>query len=93
MEVVLVSRHKATKEWLVKNYPEMTVVQVISGNAVEEDVKGKVVCGNLPLSLAVGCSRYFAIEFAGAPPRGQEYGVAEMEASSARLQEYIVRRA
>lgn len=59
-----------------------------SGTA--DDVRGKVVAGNLPLHLAQHCAAVLAIEFAGPPPRGQEYGIEEMKAAGARLVKYVV---
>lgn len=56
-----------------------------------DDVRGKCVLGNLPLHLAALCSSVLAVEFDGAPPRGTEYGVAEMRAAGARITEYFVR--
>lgn len=63
---------------------------IVAGNAKPEDVKGKVVLGNLPLKLAALANEVIAIEFDGAPPRGAEYGVKEMEAAGARLAKYVV---
>lgn len=55
-----------------------------------DDVRGKHVVGNLPLHLAALATSVTAVEFAGDPPRGREYGAAEMEASGARLATYRV---
>lgn len=91
-DTVIVSRHPAVVEWLYsKEYigrPEDHII--ISGNATPEDVAGKVVVGNVPLFLAAHARYVMAIEFSGSPPRGQEYGVAEMEAAGARLAKYKV---
>lgn len=57
-----------------------------------DDVRGKTVVGNLPFHLAAICGSMTVIEFAGAPPRGTEYGAKEMEAAGARLVTYTVRR-
>ena len=62
----------------------------VIASATPDDVRGKVVIGTLPLHLAALCNRIIAIEFAGSPPRGQEYSVAEMETAGARLAEYVV---
>lgn len=58
-----------------------------------DDVRDKVVVGNLPLHLAALCRRVVAVEFGGPPPRGAEYGPAEMEAAGGRLASYTVARA
>ncbi|HEV3259944.1 MAG TPA: CRISPR-associated protein Csx16 [Gemmataceae bacterium] len=54
-------------------------------------VRGKIVYGNLPLHLAALAHEVVVVEFAGAPPRGQEYTLADMDAAGARLVRYVVR--
>ncbi len=58
--------------------------------ATADDVRGKVVYGNIPLHLAAVAESVTAIEFSGAPPRGAEYTLAEMDAAGARLVSYGV---
>ena len=58
--------------------------------ATMDDVRGMVVYGNIPLHLATVAASVIAIEFAGAPPRGQEYSLADMDAAGARLVRYRV---
>lgn len=91
-DTVIVSRHAAVVSWLYsRGYigrPEDHVI--LTGNATVEDVAGKVIIGNVPLHLAAHARYVMAIEFVGAPPRGQEYGVEEMEAAGARLAKYNV---
>lgn len=64
-------------------------VPVLS-SATAEDVRGKDVAGNLPLSLAAEARTIYAVEFDGAPPRGREYGLEEMRAAGAHLRAYRV---
>lgn len=90
-DVIIVSRHQGAVEWVRATAPQFGTAPVITGNATESDVKGKVVVGNVPLHLACLAREVVAIEFTGAPPRGAEYGVAEMEAAGARLARYVVR--
>ena len=59
-------------------------------SATPDDVRGKVVFGNLPLHLAALAAQVVAVEFAGAAPRGAEYGIEEMRAAGARLAYYGV---
>lgn len=66
-------------------------IRVITGNAVPDDVAGKVVIGNVPLSLAALAERVDTIEFGGTPPRGQDYSLTEMLAAGAHLKSYTVR--
>ncbi len=62
----------------------------VLASAVADDVRGKRVAGNLPLHLAALCSEVIAVEFDGAPPRGQEYTADDMRAAGARLAGYVV---
>ena len=87
---VIVSRHEAAIEFIRANAPEFRFARVVTGNATPADVRGKIVAGNLPLHLAALCHTVVAVEFDGAPPRGAEYGVAEMVAAGARLTAYRV---
>jgi hypothetical protein len=50
------------------------------------------VAGNLPLHLAAAAAVVFAVGFTGEPPRGQEYGLAEMEAAGAYIEAFRVER-
>ena len=59
-------------------------------SATSFDVKGKEVAGNLPLHLAALAKSIWAVEFVGTPPRGQEYGLAEMDAAGAYVHPYRV---
>lgn len=86
---LIVSRHSAAVEWLRKQGITAPVLE----SATAADVSGKIVAGNLPLHLAAKSAAVVAIEFLGAPPRGREYGVAEMEASGAHLAVYVVGQA
>jgi hypothetical protein len=65
-------------------------VRIISGNATAEDVRNKIVYGNIPLHLAALARAVIVIEFSGDPPRGQEYGLPEMLAAGAHLTAYEV---
>ena len=88
MKSVIVSRHAAAVEFVKEQTADSNMPVLAS--ATSDDVRGNVVYGNLPLHLAALAAKVVAIEFAGAPPRGQEYGLAEMKAAGARLVEYKV---
>jgi hypothetical protein len=88
---VIISRHPAAIEFVRANDARFIDAPVITGNATPADVAGKVVAGNVPLYLAALADLVVAVEFDGAPPRGQEYGLHEMEAAGARLVQYVVR--
>jgi len=91
MEYIIVSRHKATTEF-VRSYgaPWADAPQVASATA--DLVRGKSVAGNLPLHLAASAAEVWAVEFSGTAPRGAEYTLAEMKAAGARLAAYTVHR-
>lgn len=61
---------------------------VAAANA--EDVRGRIVYGNLPLHLAALAAEVRAIEFAGAPPRGLEYSLEDMVAAGAKIVAYKI---
>jgi hypothetical protein len=86
---IIVSRHPAAIEFIRSAAPEFTTAPVLS-QASPEDVRGKVVAGNLPLHLAALAAEVVAVEFDGAPPRGTEYTAADMAASGAVLRRYRV---
>jgi len=102
---LVVSRHRGAIEWLAREFcaevidgpdgpshlllPGGERVPII-GQATADQVRGRVVAGNLPLSLAAEASVVLAVEFAR-PPRGSEYSIEDMEAAGARLRAYEVR--
>ncbi len=87
---LIVSRHAAAIEFIRAESPEFADAKVIA-IACPADVAGNVVAGNLPLHLAALAAEVVAVEFDGTPPRGTEYGVAEMLAAGAKLRRYTVR--
>lgn len=107
MDFVIVSRHQAAIDFIRANDARFLAAPVITGNATPEDVRGKAVAGNLPLSLASICDEVVAVEFTGAPdlrisiqnpklrwtkPSGAEYTAADLVAAGARLESYVVKR-
>ena len=88
-DIIIVSRHPAAVEWLRQQVPELVDAPVLA-EATAEDVRGKIVYGNLPLHLAAAAYAVVAIEFSGQPPRGREYSVAGMEVAGAHLRTYTV---
>jgi hypothetical protein len=90
MKTVIISRHPAAIEFVRRERPDLRDAPVLA-QAGPEDVRGARVIGNLPLHLAALAAECWVIEFTGDPPRGQEYGLAEMDAAGARLARYVVR--
>jgi len=89
LDTIIVSRHPAAIEWLRATHPEFAEAPVLA-SATADDVRGKHVVGNLPLSLAAEAAMVSAFEFTGPQPRGAEYTVADMVAAGARLRTYAV---
>lgn len=93
MDSVIVSRHKAAVEFIFSERLDlMRSTTPVLTSATVEDVRGKVVFGNLPLHLAAEAAHVVAIEFSGDPPRGAEYGLEEMIQAGAHLVAYKVQR-
>jgi len=88
---VIISRHAAAVEFIRANDSRFVEAPVITGNATPDDVRGRIVAGNIPLNLAALADEVVAVEFDGAPPRGAEYGMPEMVSAGARLASYIVK--
>jgi len=89
MERVIVSRHPAAIEFIRWQAPEFATAPVLA-SATADDVRGKIVAGNLPLHLAALAAEVVAVEFNGMAPRGFEYDVQDMTDAGARLERYVV---
>jgi hypothetical protein len=85
---LIVSRHPATVAWLLARYPGTPV----RAEASADDVRRRVVAGNLPLHLAAEAHSVLAVEFAGEAPRGREYTAEDMTAAGAVVRQYCVIR-
>lgn len=83
---LIVTRHPGAVEWLRRR----GVVARVLAEVGPADVHGRVVFGNIPLYLAALTEMVYAIEFAGAPPRGAEYSAEDMDAAGASLAPYRV---
>lgn len=96
MSRVIVSRVAATVALVAKHLGYEVVKTLSDGNAViasatRDDVRDKVVYGDLPLHLACLAREVWVVEFEGTPPRGQEYTLADMLDAGACLRPYVVR--
>jgi putative CRISPR-associated protein (TIGR02620 family) len=89
METIIVTRHAGALEWLRRHHPALAEAPVLA-SATPDDVRGRVVIGNVPLHLAAEAAEVLAIEFSGTPPRGADYSADDMEAAGARLRRYRV---
>ena len=87
-ETVIVSRHAGAVEWLAAQGVAGTVIE----QATAEDVRGKVVVGNLPLHLAAEAHQVGSIDLPGLTreQRGRDLTPAEMDAAGAVIRWYIV---
>jgi hypothetical protein len=76
-------------EFVRRALPQFADAPVMA-SVTAADVAGACVAGNLPLDLAAQACVVYAITFAGQPPRGQEYNLADMDAAGARIQGFVV---
>lgn len=88
---VIVSRHPAAIEF-IRIEAHLDPATPVLSEATADQVRGKIVYGNLPLHLACHAGVVMALEFTGAPPRGQEYGIKEMLSAGAHLECYRVEK-
>lgn len=86
---VIISRHAGAIEWLARQGITGSVI----AQATAEDVRGKVVVGNLPLHLAALALRVGSIDLPNlaAADRGRDLTPAEMDAAGASVQWYEVK--
>ena len=89
---LIVSRHEAAIKFIREEMPEFRDAEVMA-SVRPDDVDGKVVAGNLPLSFAARALIVYAIGFDGEPPRGQEYSLADMRDAGAKLTGFTVSKA
>jgi Putative CRISPR-associated protein (Cas_VVA1548) len=91
---VIISRHEAAIQFIKSSLPDYLQdeqIPIISDrDATEEDVRGKVVYGNLPMHLASKAFAVVVVEFTGSPPRGREYTLQDMHNAGAVLKSYKV---
>lgn len=89
-EIVIVSRHEALVKWLEK---QGISGEVVSHVANADQIRGKVVVGNLPLGLAAEAKEVWSVDMEVPPERrGSEMTLEDMEAFGARLAKYKVLR-
>lgn len=89
METIIISRHPAAIEFVKRSVPA-TLLSPVLAQAGPDDVRGRIVYGNLPLHLAALAAEVAVIEFTGPAPRGLEYTLEDMDAAGARLARYQV---
>jgi len=90
-DIVIVSRHSGFIAWLRKKLgDELVDKATILETATAEDIHGKVVFGNLPLSLAAEAREVWTVDFKSPVRGGQDLTVEEMEAAGAELSGYLV---
>jgi hypothetical protein len=89
-KALIVSRHAAVAQFVRAERYVFASATVLTGTISADDVRGRLVAGVLPFHLAALCERFWAVEFTGPPPRGQEYTLDEMRAAGAHLVEYRV---
>jgi len=86
-QILIVSRHEATIQWLLEKYPNAEVNRT---SVTKEDILEKEVHGNLPNQLACELPYFYAIEFDNFPPRGEELTSADLKQYGIREVKYSV---
>jgi len=91
--VTVVTRHRGLVDWLIKHEiinpnDDINVIE----HATVEDVKGCIVYGILPLSLAVHAKAVYTPDMPGLPlsRRGTELTADDMDTFGATLSHYVV---
>jgi hypothetical protein len=91
MQNLYLGRHPASLIW-ARAHGLPSDALIVEGNATTQQVHGNILWGVVPLPLAAEALRVHVIAFSGPPPRGAEYGIAEMEAAGAHWDTFTVRR-
>ena len=87
--MVIVTQHPAAEQFIRRELPEFSGAPVLK-SATPDDVRGRVVAGNLPFHLAALAAEVIAVQFSGPPPRGREYSLSDMDNAGAYLARYRV---
>jgi CRISPR-associated protein Csx16 len=90
MDYVIVTRHQPAIDWLKLQGIEGQVINHVTSL---EQIKDKIVIGNLPLHLACEAQEVWSIEL-DLPPnrRGTELTIDDMQQYNARLERYKITR-
>ncbi len=86
---IIVTRHHGLVEWLKSRGISGDVLTHV---ADESQIRGKIVYGVLPLSLAAKCEIYVAVDMPNIRPyqRGADLSPREMDAAGAKMTRYRV---
>ncbi len=74
---LIVTRHTAAEEYIRLHIPHFSHAP-ISESVSRQDVFGKHIAGNVPLSFAADAASVTSILFETSPPRGAEYTLQDM---------------
>ena len=88
---IIITRHRGLIEWLRRHGIEASRV---TEHATAEDVRGRIVYGVLPLSLAAEAAEVWTVDMPSLRPdqRGVDLTPEEMDAAGATLSGYRVTR-
>lgn len=87
---LIISRHVGTVAWLATR----GITGEVVAHATPEQVRGRIVVGVLPLSLASLAAEVWSVDLPSLPQelRGQELDLVQMAQAGACLQKYKVER-
>jgi len=85
---LIVTRHAGAIKWLRLHGVEGDVVSHVT----PDDIRGRVVVGNLPVALAALCSKYGAVDLPDLRPedRGRDLAPEEMDSAGAILRWFMI---
>jgi CRISPR-associated protein Csx16 len=92
MKAVIVTRHQGLLRWLEAHHPElMAGAEVLPHITAAEQIRGKVVVGNIPMALAAEAALVMAPTYeVPAELRGQELTAEQLEQLGCHLEAFQV---
>ena len=89
----IVTRHKGAVEWIREHYPIFNRFVVIP-HITEEQVKGSIIIGTLPVNLAVLAKEYWHLSMMiPMEMRGKELTLEDMEEFGCQIVKYKIEKA
>ena len=90
---VLVSRHKATIEWLRNEKHFSEDIRVLSHISSPDEIEGKIVIGNIPIHLAHYAKEVWNVTI-DLPPelRGSDLTYSQFLDCNPRMERYVVKK-
>lgn len=92
MKKIIVSRHKGAVYWIKKHYPKFSKFDHLN-HVNEDDIKGNIVIGTLPINLAVLAKEYWHLSMKiPVEMRGKEFTIEDMENFNCKIEKYTIKK-